>query len=88
MKYYSDIKSNTFVSVLMKWIPGLGRSAGEVKGYPLQHYGLENSMDYIVHEVAKSRTRLSDFHFSLMKWMSLEPIIQSEVRKRNINIIY
>ena len=27
--------------------------------------GLEKSMDYIVHGVAKSRTRLSDFHFSL-----------------------
>ena len=24
----------------------------------------------------------------LMRWMNLEPIIQSEVRKRNINIIY
>ena len=27
-------------------IPGLGRSLGEGKGYPLQHSGLENSMDY------------------------------------------
>ena len=27
-------------------IPGLGRSPGEGKGYPLQYYGLENSMDY------------------------------------------
>ena len=44
-------------------IPGLGRSPGEGKGYPLQYYGLENSMDCIVHGVAKSRTRLSDFHF-------------------------
>ena len=44
-------------------IPGLGRSPGEVKGYPLQHSGLENSMDTIVHGVAKSWTRLSDFHF-------------------------
>ena len=26
-------------------IPGLGRSSGEGKGYPLQHSGLENSMD-------------------------------------------
>ena len=26
-------------------IPGLGRSPGEGKGYPLQHSGLENSMD-------------------------------------------
>ena len=33
------------------------------KGYPLQFSGLENSMDCIVHGVAKSRTPLSDFHF-------------------------
>ena len=44
-------------------IPGLGRSPGEGKGYPLQYSGLENSMDYKVHGVAKSQTRLSDFHF-------------------------
>ena len=44
-------------------IPGLGRSPGERKGYPLQYSGLENSIDCIVHEVAKSRTLLSDFHF-------------------------
>ena len=42
--------------------PGLGRSPGEGKGYPLQYSSLENSMDCIVHGVAKSRTRLSDFH--------------------------
>ena len=44
-------------------IPGLGRSPGEGKGYPPQYSGLENSMDYVVHGVTKSRTRLSDFHF-------------------------
>ena len=37
-------------------IPGLGRSPGEGKGYPLQYSGLENSMDCIVHGVAKSQT--------------------------------
>ena len=37
-------------------IPGLGRSPGEGKGYPLQSSGLENSMDCIVHGVAKSQT--------------------------------
>ena len=37
-------------------IPGLGRSSGEGKGYPLQYSGLENSMDCIVHGVAKSQT--------------------------------
>ena len=30
-------------------IPGLGRSPGERKGYPLQYSGLENSMDCMVH---------------------------------------
>ena len=44
-------------------IPGLGKSSGEGKGYPLQCSGLENSMDCIVHGVAKSQTQLSDFHF-------------------------
>ena len=38
-------------------------SPGEGKGYPPQYPGLENSMDCMVHGVAKSRTRLSDFHF-------------------------
>ena len=47
-------------------IPGLGRSPGEGKGYPLQYSGLENSMDCIVHGVAKSWTELSDFHFTLL----------------------
>ena len=45
-------------------IPGLGRSPGEGKGYPLQYSGLENSMDCIVHGVTKSQTRLSDFYFT------------------------
>ena len=44
-------------------IPGSGTSPGEGKGHPLQYSGLENSMDCIVHGVAKSWTRLSDFHF-------------------------
>ena len=44
-------------------IPGLGGSPGEEKGYPLQYSGVENSLVCIVHRVAKSWTRLSDFHF-------------------------
>ena len=47
-------------------IPGLRRSPGEGKGYPLQYSGLENSMDCIVHGVTKSQIRLSDFHFHYM----------------------
>ena len=47
-------------------IPGLGRSPGEGKGYPLQYSGLENSMDCIVPMVTKSWTQLSDFHFHFL----------------------
>ena len=49
-------------------IPGLGRSAGEGSGYPLQRSYLENPMDrgawqVTVHGFAKSWTKLSDFTF-------------------------
>ena len=53
-------------------IPGLGRSPGEGKGYPLQYSGLENSMDCIVHGVTKSQTRLSDFHLTSLKGFELD----------------
>ena len=55
-------------------IPELGRSSGEGKGYPFQYSGLENSMDYIVHGVARSWTRLSDFHFSQQTVDSVDSI--------------
>ena len=45
-------------------IPGLRRSPGEGKGCPLEYSGLENSMGYTVHGVAKSWTWLSDLHFA------------------------
>ena len=45
-------------------IPGMGRSSGEGKGYPLQSSGLENSTECIVHGVAKTCTRVSAFHFT------------------------
>ena len=38
------------------------RPTGEGKGYPLRYSGLENSMDYIVHGVAKSWTQLNNCH--------------------------
>ena len=49
-------------------IPGLGRSPGEGNGNPLQYSCLENFMDRgawqaTVHGVAKSWTRLRNFHF-------------------------
>ena len=46
-------------------MPGSGRSPGEVNGYSLQYFCLEDPMDRgawwaTVHGVTKSRTRLSD----------------------------
>ena len=40
------------------WEAWVGKIPGEGKGYSLQYSGLENSMDCIVHEVAKSQTQL------------------------------
>ena len=56
-------------------IPGLGRSAGEGKGYPLQYSGLENSMDCIVHGVSKSWTQLNDFHFTSLSMRHGYPVL-------------
>ena len=59
------------------WVQSLCREDSLEKGkdYPLQYSGLENSMNCIVHGVAKSQTRLSDFHFTLEgdEVMKVEP---------------
>ena len=53
-------------------VPGLERSPGEGKGYPLQYSGLK-SMDY-THGVAKIWTGMSNFHFHFLsdiyEWIS------------------
>ena len=67
----SDAKESTCNVGDLGSIPGLGRSPGEKKGYPLQYSGLENSMDCIVHGVAKSQTQVSDFHFPDIKLTKL-----------------
>ena len=54
-------------------IPGLGRSLGEGKGYPIQYSGPENSMDCIGQGITKSQTQLSDFHSLLQDWLFLSP---------------
>ena len=73
-------------------IPGLGRSPGEGKGYPLQCSGLENSVDCIVYGVAKSWTRQSDFHFHFQCHTITEGEVGREIpcgrcggRKESIN---
>ena len=65
----SEVKASACNAGDLGSIPGLGRSPGEGNGNPLQYSCLENPMDggawwAIVHGVAKSRTRLSDFTFT------------------------
>ena len=75
-RYYpghSAARKSACIAGDMGSIPGLGRSPGEGNGYPLQYSGLENSMDGIIHGVAKSGTWLSDFHFHFkVKWGPLQ----------------
>ena len=65
----SDGKESACNVVELSLIPGLVRSPGEGDGNPLQYSCLENLLDgeawwLIVHGVAKSWTRLSDFTFT------------------------
>ena len=53
-------------------VPGLWIFPRDEKGYPLQYPGLENSMDCIVHGVAKSWTQPSNFQsLDVKKLLSL-----------------
>ena len=52
-------------------IPGLVRSPGEGNGNPLQYSGLENSMEGIVHGVAKGQIQLGDFHFHIYIYIQI-----------------
>ena len=56
------------------WFLGWEDLLGEGKGYPLQYSGLENSMDYVAHGVAQSRTRLSGCYFSTWNAPSHPPV--------------
>ena len=67
----SDDKASAYNAGDPGSIPGLGRSPGEGNGNPFQYSCLENPKDQeawqaTVHGVAKSRTRLSDFTFTIV----------------------
>ena len=77
----SDSKESACNAEDLGSIPGLGRSPGEGIGYPLQYSDLENSMACTVHGVAKSRSRLSNFHFFTFYYVMA---IHSEDKERGI----
>ena len=59
--YCSDGKESACNARDLGSIPGLGRSPGDGKGYPLQYSAVENSMDCIALGVTKSQTQWCDF---------------------------
>ena len=56
----SDGKASVYNVGDLGSIPGLGRSPGEGKGYPLQYSGLENSMDCTVSRIPKKRKEVNE----------------------------
>ena len=68
------VKESTCSAGDLGSVPGLGRSPGEGKGYPLQYSGLENSMDCIIHGIAKSQTRLNNLHFYYFNFYYKTPL--------------
>ena len=69
-----DGKASVYNAGDLGSIPGSGRLPGEGNGNPLQYSCLEIPMDReawwaIVHGVAKSRTRLSDFTFTFQGYI-------------------
>ena len=70
-------------------IPGLKRSPRGGNGNPLQYSCLENPMDggawqVMVHGVARSQTRLSDFTFT---FTSFEKLLLRYIILFNLNIL-
>ena len=57
-------------------IPGLGRSPGEVKGYPVQYSGLKNSMGIL------------SMGFSRQKYWSGVPLPSPDIRLAAIYTFY
>ena len=58
------VKNPPTVRETWVWSLGWQDPLGEGKGNPLQYSGLKNSLDCIVHGVAKSQTWLSSLYFS------------------------
>ena len=51
-------------------IPGLGRSPGEVKDYPLQYSALEKPMGCIVHGLQRVGHDRATFTFTFTRWQT------------------
>ena len=79
----SEVKESACNAGDLDSIPGSGRFPREGNGNPLQYSCMENPMDgaawcTIVHGVAKSRTRLSDFTFT---FVYTDSFLKSEIQQ-------
>ena len=95
----SDGKASAYNAGNPGLIPGSGRSPGEGNGNPLQYSHLQNPVDRgawwaTVHGVTKSRTRLSDFTFTLYfhhwrrKWQPTPVFLPGESQGRRSLVGY
>ena len=64
-------KESTYNARNLGSMPGLGKSPGERKGYPLQYSGLENSMDCIVRGIEKELDTTDQLSLSLFTFTHL-----------------
>ena len=81
----SDGKASVYNAGDRGSTPGSGRSPGEGNGNPLQYYCLEKwkrKLWYIYTMEYYSTIKKNTFESVLMRWMKLEPIIQSEVSQK------
>ena len=53
-----------------------------------QYSGLENSMDCIVHGVAKGQTQLSDFHFHLLVIHSIVLVLGIQQNDKDKEVLF
>ena len=69
------------------WVRSLGWEDPLEKGKatPLQYSGLETSMDCIVHGVAQSWTRLSDFHSPAHSLWTVRPPVVGRAGNRKVS---
>jgi len=62
-------------------IPGLGRSPGEGKGYPVQYSGLENSMAYTVHGSQRVGHAFFPKSSIFVEWINLRSSLNRKLNK-------
>ena len=91
MEYYSAIKKNTFESALMRWMKLEPIIQSEVSQKEKYQYSVKWSEVKSLRHVrlfatpmnlGNSAIKKNRFESVLMRWMKLEPIIQSEVSQK------